>query len=156
MADPLFFPTNALVACAWLAQRVPGFDASMVATRLPRDVTQWAENGFVQVTPITGVPDVDIPVRHPLVQVDLWRVTLDTQGNITNKPPVAKANIMAECVRVATEDGALYNTKVTLPAAYEDAIVLSVYPLSEPTEISGDPSGYARVTLDLAFDWTRA
>lgn len=153
--DPLYPPTNAIVAVAWLSQRVPGFTAAMVATRLPRDVTAWNANGFAQVTPITGAPDVDIPVRRPLVQLDFWTVKLDAQGNVSTKPPVAAANILAERVRIATEDGALYNTIVITPPAYENAIVLSAYPLTEPAEIPDDPSGYARVSFDLALDWVR-
>lgn len=151
----LFPPTNAIVAVAWLSQRVPEFTAAMVATRLPREVADWAEKGFVQVTPIMGAPNVDVPIRRPLVQVDLWAVALDAAGNVTNKPPVKKAAILAERVRIATEEGALYGQTVTTPAAYEDAIVLSAYPLSEPAEVPDDPSGYARFTLDLALDWAR-
>lgn len=152
----LKLPTNALVAAAWIGLRVPGFTPNMTATRLPREVSQWAEFGFVQVTPITGTPDVDIPVRHPLVQIDAWAVTLDANGNVHNVPPIGKANDLAERVRVATEDGALYNTRITVKAGYEDAIVLSAYPLTEPVEMPDDVSGYARVTLDLALDWVRA
>jgi len=151
----LFPPTNAIVTVAWLSQRVTGFTEAMVATRLPRKAVDWAATGFIQVTPITGVPDVDIPVRHPVVQVDCWAVKLDAEGNITNKPPVGRANVLAERVRIATEDGALYGARVTTPAGYENAIVLSAYPLTEPVEITDDPSGYARITLDLALDWVR-
>lgn len=155
MAD-LFPPTNAIVAAAWIGQRVVAVTPAMVATRLPREVADWAVTGFVQCTPITGVPDVDIPVRHPLVQVDAWAVKLDAEGNITNKPPVGKANVLAERVRIATESpSALYGRKVITPPQYEDAIVLSAYALTEPAEISDDPSGYARVSFDLALDWAR-
>lgn len=155
MTVPLYPPTNAIVAAAWVAQRVPGFTTDMVATRLPRKTIEWAATGFVQVTPITGVPDVDIPVRHPVVQVDAWAVKLDAEGNVTNKPPIGQANVLAERVRIATEEGALYNSKVITPAGYEDAIVLSAYPLTEPVEMPDDPSGYARFTFDLALDWVR-
>lgn len=144
-------PTSALVAAAWIAQRVPGFTDSMVASRLPRDISAWAANGFVQVTPIAGTPDVDIDVRRPLVQIDAWAVAPGS----TN-PPVGKANVLAERVRIATFDGALYGKVVTLPHDYDDAIVLSAYALTEPTVVDGDPSGYARVTFDLALDWARA
>lgn len=152
-----FFPTNALVAVAWIGQRVAGIAPGQVATRLPRDMAAWADQGFVQVTPVTGVPDVDIPVRHPLVQVDCWAVTLDASGAVSDKQPVNKANRLAELIRVATEsDEALYNTPVTMPANYLGAIVLSAYPASEPVEVAGDPSGFARITFDLALDWARA
>lgn len=152
-----YYPTNALVAEAWIGQRVPGITSAMVATRLPRDVTAWADLGFVQVTPITGTPDIDVPIRRPLVQIDCWAVALDSSGAVSAKPPVHKANRLAELIRVGTElDTALYSSPVAMPTHYTDAIVLSAYPLTEPSEVTGDPSGYARVTFDLAIDWTRA
>lgn len=155
LAGP-FYPTNALVAAAWIGQRVPGIVAGQVATRLPRDVKTWGAEGFVQVSPVTGVPDVDIPVRHPLVQVDCWAVTIDAAGNVSTKQPVHKANRLAELIRTATElDSARYSSPVTMPAHYAGAIVLSAYPLTEPSEVPDDPSGYARVTFDLALDWVR-
>lgn len=144
-----FPPTNALVAAAWIAQRVPGFTSAMVATQLPRDTTTWATSGFVQVTPITGTPDVDIDVRRPLVQIDTWA----TSGG-TN-PPVGKANVLAERIRIATFDGALYGRPVVTKDGYDNAIVLSAYVLTEPAEVTDDPSGYARFTFDLALDWVR-
>lgn len=156
LAGP-FYPTNALVAAAWIGQRVPGIVPGQVATRLPRAVSSWAAEGFVQISPVTGVPDVDIPVRHPLVQVDCWAVTVDAQGNVSTKQPVHKANRLAELIRTATElDTALYSSPVTMPTNYLGAIVLSAYPLTEPAEVPDDPSGYARVTFDLALDWACA
>lgn len=149
-------PTTSLVAVAWLSQRVAGLSADMVATKLPRDVTAWAAVGFVQVTPITGAPDVDLPVRRPLCQVDAWAVALDAAGNVTTKPPIHKANRLAELVRLGTEDQQQYGKLVTLPTDYQSARVLSAYMLTEPSIVPDDPSGYARVTFDLAIDWTRA
>lgn len=152
-----YYPTNALVAVAWVGQRVPGITDGMVATRLPRDPALWADLGFVQITPVTGSPDVDIPVRHPLVQVDCYAVTLDASGTVSTKQPVNKANRLAELIRVGTElPSAKYSSPVTMPANYSGAIVLSAYPVSEPAEVPDDPSGYARVTFDLAIDWARA
>lgn len=152
-----YYPTSALVAAAWIGQRVPGIAPAQVATRLPRNAALWADEGFVQITPITGAPDVDLPVRRPIVQVDCWAVTLDAAGNVSTKQPVHKANRLAELVRVATElASARYSSPVTMPANYLGAIVLSAYPLTEPAEVPNDPSGYARVTFDLALDWARA
>ena len=150
-----YFPTNALVAVAWLSQRVNGLAAGMVATKLPRDVTTWADLGFVQVTVIPGAPGVDIPVRHPVIQCDCYATTADAAGNVSTKPPVNKANRLAELIRVATEDGQLYGRPVTMPTGYLGARVLAAYVTSEPAEVADDPSGYARVTLDLALDWAR-
>lgn len=150
-------PNNGLVAQAWLAQRVTGLTAAMVAGRLPADVTAWADLGFVQVTPVTGVPDVDVPIRKPLVQVDCWATTVDAAGNVSTRQPIGKAWRLAELIRVATEaDTARYSSLVVLPADYDSAIVLSAWLQTEPSEVADDPSGYARVTFDLELNWARA
>lgn len=158
MATPAgpYYPTNALVVQAWLGQRVAGVVPAQVAGKLPRDPATWADEGFVVVTIIGGTPDVDIPVRHPIAQIDAYAVTLDATGTISVKPPVGKANRLAELVRVATDAGTYYSKPVTMPANYLGAIVLGASVVSEPREITDDPSGYARVTLDLALDWARA
>lgn len=150
------YPTNGLVAVAWLSQRVPGLTADMVATSLPRGTAAnpypWAEKGFVQASVIAGTPDVDVPIRRPLIQVDAWAMTPNS-----GRPPVAKAANLAELVRTATElDTARYATPVALPDNYGDAIVLSAYVETEPAEIPDDPSGYAHFTLDLRIEWVRA
>lgn len=152
-----FYPTNALVAVAWIGQRVPGISSSQVATRLPTAFATWADEGFVQVTIITGTPDIDTGIRKPLAQVDCWAATVDAAGNVSTKQPTGKANRLAELIRTATElPSAEYGKPVTMPANYAGAIVLSAYPLTEPVEVPDDPSGYARVTFDLALDWARA
>lgn len=149
-------PNNALVAQAWLGSRVANVTADMVAGRLPRDPSVWQHAGFLAASVIGGTPDVDIPVRHALVQVDAYAVTLDAAGTVSVKPPVGKAYRLAELVRSAAEaSSALYSKPVTMPANYTAAIVLSAYLVSEPREITDDPSGYARVTFDLMLDWAR-
>lgn len=152
-----YYPTSALVAVAWLRQRVTGISAGQVATKLPRDMTTWSDEGFVQATVISGSPDVDIPVRRALVQVDCWAVALDAGGNVTTSPPVAKATRLAELIMdiVTRPEMQQYGREVTMPANYLPARVLSVYPLTEPAEVPDDPSSFARVTLDLAIDWAR-
>ena len=147
-----YYPTNALVAVAWLGQRVAGLEPGMVATRLPRDLSTWADLGFVQATVVTGTPDVDVPIRRPLVQIDAWAHSPDGV-----KPPVNKAARLAELVRVATElPTAKYSTPVEMPANYAGAIVLSAYVVTEPYEVTDDPSGFARISLDLVLEWARA
>lgn len=145
-------PTNELVAVAWLSQRVPGITAGQVATSLPSDPAAWAAEGFVQVQAIPGgAPDIDVPVRHPVLQVDTWAATPSS-----SKPPWNKANRLAELIRVATEEAQTYGRPVDLPADYLGARVQAAYLVSEVLRVPGDPSGYARFTFDLALDWVRA
>lgn len=153
-----YFPTNELVAVAWLSQRVNGIVAGQVATTLPsfKDGTlSWAAEGFVQVQAIPGgVPDVELPIRHPVLQVDFWAANVDSSGSVTGKPPWNKANRLAELVREATLEQQ-YGQPVTLPADYLGARVLAAILISEPMRMEGDPSGYARFSADLALDWVR-
>lgn len=155
LAGP-FYPTSDLVAVAWLGQRVPGIVAGQVATTLPGDVLTWAAEGFVQAQVVTGSADIDLAaVRHPVLQLDFWAATADAAGNVSAKPAWNKANRLAELVRVATEDQA-HGQAVTLPAGYQGARVQAFYFLTEPTRMNGDPSGYARFTVDAQMDWVRA
>ena len=69
----------------------------------------------------------------------------------------SKAARLAELVRVATElPTAKYSTPVAMPANYAGAIVLSAFVVTEPYEVPDDPSGFARVSLDLVLEWARA
>jgi len=148
-----YYPTNELVAVAWLSQRVAGLVAAQVGTTLPKDVTTWADAGFLQVQALPGgSPDVDVPVRRPVFQLDGWATTPGSA-----KPPWNLANRLVELVRQATEaNDALYGRTIVLPANYLEARVQAAYLVSEPRRIPGDPAGYARFTLDLAIDWARA
>lgn len=149
---PPFPPNSDLVALAWLAQRVPGIVEGQVAASLPA-VASWVAEGFVTALSIPGTqPNLDIPLRKPVVQIDAW----GAGGTATAKPHWPKAFRLAELIRVATEAGQLYGKPVTLPDDYSDARVQAVYLLSEPSRVNGDPSGYARVTFDLALDWVPA
>jgi hypothetical protein len=147
-----YFPTNELVVEAWLSQHVPGLVAAMVATSLPKDPTTWAESGFLQVQALPGgSPDVDIPVRHPVFQIDAWATRPGS-----SKPPWHLANRLIELVRNATESTAAYGRPVTMPPNYLGARVQAAYLISEPRRVTDDPAGYARFTADLAVDWVRA
>ena len=152
-------PTNELVAVAWLGQNVTGLSSTIVGTGLPKDTTKWADTGFLQVTALpSGVPDVDVPVRRPRLQLDGW-ATANTSGTASSiKPPWNLANRLLELVRVATEDAQTgkYGAEVTMPANYSPARVLAAYLITEPTRVLDDPSGYARFTADLALDWAPA
>lgn len=151
-----FYPTNDLVAVAWLGQRVPGIVNGQVATSLPSDVTKWADEGFVQVSIIGGSPDIDLPVRHPIVQLDFWAATVNASGAVSAKPAWNKANRLVELVRVATEEGQRYGGPVDMPPGYLGARVQAAYLITEPLRMEGDPSGYAHFSADLALDWVRA
>lgn len=154
MADPTgpYLPTNGLVAMSWLGQRVTGITPGMVAGSLPKSPEAWADAGFVQVTEIPGArADIDLPqARRPVVQVDFWACT-----PWSAKPPWNKAARLAELVRAAVEVQG-YGQAIVLPSSYLGARVQAAYFIDEPSVVRDDPSGYARLTADLAVDWVRA
>lgn len=147
---PPFPPNSDLVMLAWLAQRVPGVTAGQVAAQLP-DVASWAAEGFVTAQSIPGTqPSVDLPIRKPIIQIDTWGASESSA-----KPHWPKAFRLAELIRLATELQS-YGMPVDLGPSYNGARVQAVYLVTEPNRVSGDPSGYAHVTFDVALDWVPA
>lgn len=154
-----YLPNSSLVVAAWIGQRVPGIAPAQVATSLPRDLTTWASEGFVQVTIVPTPAEVDVPIRHAYAQIDVWAVRLKPDGSASAKPPVNLAWRLANLIARACEDDTQriggFGRPVTLPVDYVSARVQAAYLQTEPSEVPDDPSGYARVTFDLALDWAR-
>lgn len=154
-----YLPTSGLVVMSWLGG-VDGLNPGMVATSLPRDRSVWADAGFVQVTILPSAAGVDSgDTRHAYVQIDAWAVRLEANGiDVSPKRPVARAMRLAELIMHGMEDDeqrARFGRPVTLPADYIPARVLAAYPMTEPSDIPDDPTGYARATFDFALDWAR-
>lgn len=152
-------PTGALVAVAWLGQRVNGLAPNMVATTLPRDLSTWAAEGFAQATIIPSPGPIDSgDGRIAYVQVDAWGVNASADGSAVARPAVGKASKIAETIMRALEDDAqreAFGRPVTMPAGYDPVRVLAAWPMTEPSVVPDDPSGYGRVTFDLALKWAR-
>lgn len=144
--------TTDLVVTAWLAT-IPGITAAMVGTTLPRPAADgtvsWADTGFVQATTgVGGTPNKDVPLSSPVVQIDCWA----TQSN-SDLPPRAKANALAMAVWWAAVLNTGIETVLALRSGYAGARVMSAYLLGEPRPVYGDPSDYARYTVDMAMNW---
>jgi hypothetical protein len=138
-------PSTVRVTTAWLAG-VTGVPAA--GGDLPTDNTTWAASGFAQVTTVGGTPDVDVPLRRPVVRVSCWACRTPADDT----PPWGQAEALAEAIADATWSAGVGRT-VTLPTGYRSARVLSVVVVGEPRRIPSDPAGYARVDLDLSVDW---
>lgn len=150
--DPVgpFLPTSPLVALAWLRSRA-GIVPGQVATKLPRELATWADLGFIQASVVTGRVDDDTRARSPLVQIDAWAHSPNSV-----KPPVGKAARLAELVLKAVEtDSQTYGQTIDLGPNYLSARVLSAHSPTEPSEVEGDPSGFARITFDFVLTWAR-
>lgn len=137
-------PTTELVACAWIAG-IEGVTSDMVATTLP-DSTSWSTNGFIQVYTVGGSPKLHNPLRQPVLNVDCWAVSPNS-----NKAPWGKANYLAELVWDASMVSP--GRVVTLPGSYPQARVLGVDVLQEPRRVPSDQAGYARYQFDMQIHW---
>jgi hypothetical protein len=139
-------PGSPLVLIRWLATL--GLPCDGIGDHLPADPTTWATQGFLQV-PMTvgGSPDVDVPMRAPVVQVDAYTNRPDSE-----RAPWNRAEHLAASVLAAAQD---QRTPVDLvmPASYYPARLHSVWANTEPRRIPGDPSGFARVTCDYQMRW---
>lgn len=142
--------TSELAAIAWIGS-IQGFSTQMVATQLPADNTTWAATGFVTVAVVGGSPDIYLPVKKPVLQVDCYAVKPGS-----NKPPWWKANVLAERIRYATLARTGFNRLLTPSAngvAYPSANVRAAYLVTEPRRVFGDLSDYAIYSMDLLLEW---
>lgn len=152
-------PNNDLVAVAWIGG-IPGLSASMVSTNLPQDVTTWQTNGFITTSVIGGSPDLYLPIRKPVVQIDCWAVNPNS-----GKPPWGKANQLAELVRdhVQTMNRmtANFHRLLSFPQGnYSGAVVMDAMLRTEPRRAIaqgmmpvGDEASYARYLFDVEMHW---
>lgn len=157
MTTPLpLLPTSELVAVAWIGS-VPNLSPQMVATQLPSDVNSdgtvaaWVRTGFVTVSVVGGSPDIYLPVKQPVIQVDTWATKPGS-----NKPPWWMANVLAETIRYATWQRIGWNRPLTLTAggvSYPGAVVTSAYFATEFRRLYDDQADYARYQADLAMSW---
>lgn len=152
--------TSELVAIAWIGS-IPALAAlggtQLVATTLPADVTPggkpapWVKTGFVTVSVVGGSPDIYLPVKKPVIQVDTWATDPGS-----NKPPWWMANVLAETIRYATLQRAGINRSLSLGAnrvSYPGAVVTSAYFLTEFRRMYSDAADYAQYSADLQLCW---
>lgn len=141
-------PNDELVACRWLAT-IPGITSAMVGTTLPRDNSTWAASGFVQVPMVAGGnPDLDVPMRNPVVQVELWAANPNSQ-----RPPWWKASHLGELIIAACQTPALSHQLLSIGGNYRNARVTGAAVRSGPRRLPRDVGAYAHYVMDLALDW---
>lgn len=140
-------PSVELVTCAWLAT-LPGVTSGMVASTLPKLAdSDWTSTGFLTVTPAGGVPDVYVPTRASLVQVNSWAAKKNAQ-----RPPWGQANELAEVVVAGCWDRGQHRD-LTVKSGYNRARVFAVQATMDPQRIYSDESSYASYRVDVRIDW---
>ena len=143
-------PNSTLVAVHWLRSisRLGG----RVARKLPADTSTWGASGFVTVGLAGGSPHGYLPLSSPAVSIHAWAYT-----ELAANPPWHIAEEL--CNAIMYDDyGVLDHARVRrgitdLPSRYSSARADKVYPLTEPTEIPGDPGNYAHYNFNLAIEW---
>jgi hypothetical protein len=143
-------PTSDLVAAAWIGS-IPGLDPGMVATVLPSDDGKWAKTGFIRIATVGGSPNIYLPVKEPVVQVDCFATIPGS-----NQPPWAHANGLAEIIRQASLQRVLMRRPLTLSVRghpFGQAVVQSAYLLTEPQRRYSDAANYAIYSFDMQFSW---
>lgn len=149
-------PSSEAVAVGWISS-IEGLQADGVATQLPDDETKWTANGFITVAVVGGSPDMYVPVRKPVFQIDSWAVNIGS-----GKPPWGKAANLLEQVRMATygyrEPGSqLASRAVGIRASgveYPAARVMAAYLMTEPHRMYGDRADFARYVCTIQLHWT--
>lgn len=148
---PALFRANTdLVSVAWLSS-LPGLNSDMVATDLPENSNlSGATSAFVTVHTVGGTPDMYVPERQPVIQIDAWGFPANSSSR---KPPWGIANSVAEIIANACYNTANFNATLTLPTNYPTARVQQAHVVSEPRRIYGDKSFYARYQMDVQLYW---
>jgi hypothetical protein len=142
-------PNSELIAVNYLRSLNLGPSASFgVGTTLPENKESW-KDGFIQVSVVGGSPDVDVPTRRPMIQIDTWVPSLNS-----SKAQWGLANTLAENILANLfEDSSI---KLSLGPNFKDARIQSGYAVSEPRRVSNDPAGHARYTVDIVLTWVVA
>ena len=141
-------PNSELVAVNYIRSLNLGPSASFgVGTTLPENKDTWTD-GFIQVAVVGGSPDIYVPTRKPVLQIDAWVPSINSP-----KPQWGKANTLAEQIIEALY--ALGNTGATLSlgTSFKGARVQSGYAVGEPRRVNNDPAGHARYTVDISLTW---
>lgn len=149
MTAPLHRPTTELVAQAWLQLAVPGVG---VDEELPAVNTALRTVGFIRTHTIDNAVNRYVPLREPVVVAECW-LAPDAKTGVASW---ARAGQLAEKVVDATFDPVLMGVLIDLSSAgsYSPARVHTVTAISGPRRFEDDPTGFARVDVDLEFLWT--
>jgi hypothetical protein len=152
---PLVLRANSeLVVMAYLRDRVLALYGTVVGAVLqgPDSAGRytWTDVGFVQPSSVGGSINANVPIRSPVVTLDVWAVRPGSK-----RPPWNQAFAVAEAIIAATYDTPEYDTHavVELPTGYPNARVTGFRVLTEPARRPSDPSDFARVGFDVEISW---
>ena len=144
-------PASTLVAIHWLKaiSRLGG----RVARKLPADTSTWGSDGFVTVGRVGGSPELYLQgLSSPAVSVHAWAYAEGAAN-----PPWHVAEELCDAIFHDTygllDHANVRRCIVDLPTRYNSARADKVFPLTEPTEVPGDPGDYAHYNFNFAIEW---
>ncbi|MCU1617791.1 MAG: hypothetical protein JWO98_5331 [Frankiales bacterium] len=132
------------VAIAWTKKHVTGIDVTKVASVLPDK-----EPVFLQIRALlarTAVRDVNA-MRSSGLQVDAWA------ASASSRPQWGDASQLIERFKSALDEDQAFGETLDLGPNFLPVRVQALYADQEPRRVEGDPSGYARFTMDVFMDW---
>jgi hypothetical protein len=139
-------PGAPLVAITWM--RTLDLPCDDIGDEVPADPTLWAEHGFLHVpTTVGGSPDVHLPWRQPVVQVDTYTNRPDSEHTPWNKAEHLAAAVLeaAQAQRSPVD--------LAMPDGFRPVRLHAVWAQSEPRRLPSDPAAYARVNVDYEMRW---
>lgn len=145
-----------LVTKHWLKSLPTG--VAGVATQLPDSsrLKDWASQGYITIDGVVGgSSDPHTTRRDAVVSISCYSVAVDIDGNPKPTRPFTRAAEISEIVIRETIKLGYGNTsrEVALPAGYEEAFIIEVYPLTEPRLVPGDTGYFAIYQMDINIIW---
>lgn len=143
-------PTSEQVAIAWLTHvlALPGIADDHRPKPLGDGTISWSATGFVEVSALSGTPDLYLPVRRPVMSLDCWGY-----DPATGKPPRTKTNRLADKIVTACNDGSNWRLPADLFPTGTNPAHVRVASCTEPRRAPSDLPTYAHYSLDLFLDW---
>jgi len=141
-------PNSELVAVTYIRSLgVAPSATSGVGTTLPEATSSWID-GFVQIQVVGGSSDIDVPSKHPIVQLDVYVPAINSSKPQWGKAATIAADIVEKLYALDNE-----GKELVLGTSFKNARVQTAYAVSEPRRIFNDPGGHARYTVDVALHW---
>lgn len=144
-----------LVTGLWLSS-LPGLNSGMNGRKLPERAEENASlqtSGFVTWKTVGGSPDIYVPERKPVLQVNCYGFPVSSSSR---RPQYNIANGLAESIADACKvnnASTSFNAKLILPTGYPPARVQSAWLLTEPRPVFGDKAYWAIYQFDLQMVW---
>lgn len=139
-------PISPLVATYWL-QGLPAL-AGIDITQGLKDEKSWTSDFAIVVQVVPGVPDPYVPIRSVVFQIDVFG---KAAAGSSRRPPWNLCYATAEAIREACYAG--YARRIVIPGDYLPVRVTDVTCDREPYRLPADPSGLARVVMQIRMTY---